>query len=380
MTMRIFRNILIFAAALAMALLVPAGAAAQRVRDIARVKGVRPQHLTGIGLVIGLAGSGDSQQSELKKKFFANLIRNMGANVTLTPADLKSRNTALVIVSATIPSTLKIGAEFEVTVSSLGDASSLRGGTLLAVPLRGPNAVEPEQGKGTVPFFALAQGDVFVEKEDPKATLGRSHAVLEAPIEDGPFPAELDSITILLLEPDFTTAARIVSRINRQEMFRESGKAVPAEPLAAAADSGTIHVRIPNHFLRGDRVVDFVSKVLDIEVPEVGSEALISINRQSGSVVINGAVRISASAVVSYKGAMLRIPALPLAVSDAKGVGAPGAGAAPVPERPVDFERNPLLIDVVQDLKRQEFDSKDIANILRELHRTKAILGKLVEW
>ncbi len=379
--MRRFWNILAFVAAFAAATLLPSRAAAQRIRDVARVKGVRPQHLTGIGLVIGLSGTGDSQQSDLKKKFFANLIRNMGSNVTLTPADLKSRNTALVIVSATVPSTLKVGAEFDVTVSSLGDAASLRGGHLLAVPLRGPNAVEPEAGKGTSPYYAVAQGDVFIEKDgDAKAALGRSHAVLEAPLDEATFPTVLDSITILLLEPDFSTAARIASRINHQELFREEERTTPAEPLAVAADSGTVKVRIPNHFLREDRIVDFISKVLDVEVPEIGGEALISINRQSGAVVINGAVRVAAAAVVTYKGAMMRIPYA--APAGAPAAAAPaGAAAAPAPAgRPTELERNPLLIDVVQDLKKQEFDAKDIANILRELHRTKAILGRLVEW
>jgi flagellar P-ring protein precursor FlgI len=373
--MRTAQNIIAFLAAFAAASLAPATAQAQRIRDVARVKGVRPQHLTGIGLVIGLAGSGDSQQSELKKKFFANLIRNMGANFPLSANDLRSRNTALVIVSATVPSTLKVGAEFDVTVSSLGDASTLRGGHLLAVPLRGPSAVEPELGKNMVPYYALAQGDVFVEKEgDGKATVGRSHAVLEAAIDDATFPANLDSITVLLLEPDFGTAARIAARINRQELFREPDGPARGDPLAAAVDSGTVRVRIPNHFLREDRVVDFISRVLDLEVPEVEGEALISINRQSGAVVINGAVRVSASAVVTYKGAMVRIP-------DGQRQAAAGAPpGAPARPAPVELEKNPLLIDVVDDLKKQQFDSRDIANILRELHRTKAILGRLVEW
>jgi flagellar P-ring protein FlgI len=376
-SMKATLKILAFLIAFAAVLLAPARVAAQRVRDIARVKGIRPQHLTGIGLVIGLTGTGDSQQSELKKKFFANLIRNMGANIQLTAADLKSRNTALVIVSATVPSTLKVGAEFDVTVSSLGDASSLRGGHLLAVPLRGPSAVEAELGKATVPYYALAQGDVFVEKEgDGKVTLGRSHAVLEAAIDDAAFPVEMDSITILLLEPDFSTAARIASRINHQELFRETDAGAGVEPLAAAADSGTVRVRIPNHFLRQDRVVDFVSKVLDTEIPEVAGEALISINRQSGAVVINGAVRVSATAVVTYKGAMIRIPDGIVSAAPS----APAPGAPPPAPRISELDRNPLLIDVVQDLKKQDFESRDIANILRELHRTKAIIGKLVEW
>lgn len=360
--------------ALLLGWLLPARACGQRIRDIARVKGVRPQHLTGIGLVIGLAGTGDGQQNELKKKFFQNLIRNMGTNVPLTNNDLKSRNTALVIVSATVPSTLKVGAEFDVTVSSLGDAASLRGGHLLAVPLRGPGAVEVEAGRTTVPYYAIAQGDVFVEKDgEGKVTVGRSHAVVEAPIDDASFPATLDSITVLLLEPDFGTASRIAARINRQEIFREAvGPA--GGPLAVAADSGTVRVRIPNHFLREDRLVDFISRVLDIEVPDVDGEALISINRQNGAVVINGAVRVAAAAVVTYKGAMLRIPEV------APGRAAPAGNQGPEPQGPAEPERNPLLIDVVADLKREEFDSRDIANILRELHRTKAILGRMIEW
>jgi len=360
------RNGFSFTFALLLALtLAPRDGFAQRIRDIARVKGIRPQHLTGIGLVIGLAGSGDSQQSELKKKFFANLIRNMGASMELTAKDLRSRNTALVIVSATVPSTLKVGSEFDVTVSSLGDASSLRGGHLLAVPLRGPSAINPDPADGFVPYYAVAQGDVFVEKEgEAKVTLGRSHAVLERAIDDVPFTTDIDSITILLLEPDFSTAARIVSRINRYELFQEVGNGSVAAPLALAVDSGTVRVRIPNHFLREDRVVEFISRILEIEIPEVSGEALISINRQSGAVVINGAVRVSTAAVVTYKGAMIRIP----------------EARPPAPGEEKIFDRNPLLIDVVQDLKQYDFEARDIANILREMHRTKAILGRFVEW
>lgn len=367
---RMVRSGIIFLAAFLAVTFSAAEAHAQRVRDIARVKGVRPQHLTGIGLVIGLSGSGDSQQNELKKKFFANLVRNMGTNIQLGPADLKSRNTAIVIASATIPSNLKVGTEFDVTVSSLGDASSLRGGHLLAVPLRGPGAVEPEAGKNTIPYYALAQGQVFVDREDEgKVTVGRSQAVLEAAIDTTPFLENLDSITILLLEPDFGTASRIATRINRYELFREPGSTENAIPLALAPDSGTVAVRIPNHFLRDDRVVEFISRILDIEVPEVEREALISINRQSGAVAINGSVRVAASSVVTYKGSMLRVP-------DAKPSDPAGTGANP---GAADAERNPLLIDVMKDLDKHGFDSKDIASILRELYRTKAIIGHLVE-
>ena len=353
-----------WATAVAVFLLASREAHGQRIRDIARVKGDRPQHLTGLGLVIGLAGTGDSQQNELKSKLLETLVRNLGVSVPLKPTDIKSKNTALVVVSATVSSTLKVNSEFDVKVSSLGDAASLRGGHLLAVPLRGPTAVEYQPGEASAPFYAIAQGDVVVDREGAdKVTLARSQAILTTAIEEDLSSIATDQLTLILLEPDFSTAAQIASRINAQEIFRETGGA-SVGPLAVAPTSGLIRVRVSNHYLQEDRVVGFISRVLDIEIPGGEGEALISINNQTGAVVINGAVRVAASAVVSYKGAMVRIPS-------ARAAGAPGEATL--------ADDNPLLIDVVDDLKSAAFTSKDIASVLRELHSTRAIIGKLVE-
>ncbi len=351
-------------AAVVVFLACPGLADAQRIRDLARIKGVRPQHLTGIGLVIGLNSTGDSQQNKLLKKFYFQLIQNMGTRIPIEIEDLKSRNTAVVVVSATVPSSLKVGSEFEVVVSSIGDADSILGGYLLAVPMRGPNAMDRDQ---KVPYYAVAQGRIFSEREgESKMRVGKSPAVLEAPIDDLPFLSNLEDITILLNEPDYGTVSRVAAKINEQDLFKDPAAPSTAPSLAAAIDSGMVRVQIPTAYLQGDRVIDFISQVLDLEMPEIEREALVAVNRQTGSVVINGSVRVASSALISYKGMMVRVPAA--GGTDDKNKAPSGP-----------LERNPLLIDVIKALEKEEFKSTDIAHILRQLHRTGALIGKFVE-
>lgn len=355
-------------AALLVGLLLQGVADAQRIRDLGRIKGVRPQHLTGIGLVIGLNGTGDSQQNILMKKFYHQLVKNMGDVVPFEISDLKTRNTALVVVSATVSSSLKVGSEFEVVVSSIGDAETVTGGYLLAVPLRGPGAAPREDGQAVVEYHAVAQGLIFAEREEGKVRVGKARAVLERPIDTGVFLSNLEDITIILNEPDYGVSSRISAKINEHDLFRDPNAPAHAAALARAIDESTIRVRIPTSYLRGDRVIDFISQIMEIEVPDIDREALVAINRQTGVVVINGAVRVAASALVSYKGAMIRIPEAKSASDD------PSAPASP-------FDRNPLLMDVIHVLKNSnlEFTGNDIVHILRELQKAGAIIGKFVE-
>lgn len=342
-------------------------AAAQRIRDLARVEGERHRQLQGIGLVVGLTGTGDGQQNLITKKFLLKMIQNSGNFPEVTLDDLKSRNVALVEVTASVPTSLRVGSEFEVAVSSIGDSESLRGGSLIGVPLRGPGVVKGENGLIQFENYALAHGSVFSEDEgEGKLTVGKAKAILEKRMYGGDLFTNLDEISLILLKPDFGTAYRVESKINQHDLFRDPTAGLNAPLLAKALDSSSVSVRIPTSYLSRNRVIDFISQVMEIEVPEVDREALVAINRKTGSVVNNGAVRVAASATISYNNVFIRVPAQ-LATGD------------PNDSNGNPFDRNPLLIDVIKVLNLEDFSGSDVAHILRQLHRVGAINGKFVE-
>ncbi len=340
--------------------LFPRVASAQRIKDVANVRGVRPVHLTGIGLVIGLGGTGDSQRNEVLKQYYVQVLSNMGTGIAPAVADVKTRNAALVMVNATVPSSMKPGTEFEVTVSSIGDAESLRGGYLLAVPLKLPYAYEP--GEGSV--YAEADGALFSEEEGTgKISRARSRAVLRQPLDENTFLTNLEHIALVLDEPDFGTASEMARTINAFDLFRDR-RSRGLMSIASPLDSSTVQVRIPTSYLREDRIVDFISEVLEIEITSVDREAMVAIDRQKGSVIVNGGVLISLPVFIKYKGANIRIPP---AVPD----------VPPVPPAGDQY----LLVDVIDALESPEFEftGTDIIHILEQMNVAGLIRGKFVE-
>ena len=178
---------------------------AARLKDIASIRGVRENQLIGYGLVVGLKGTGDSQ-AEFTSKSFAQLIQKLG--VKLEGADLQSKNVAAVIVTATLPAFAKAGNPLDVTVSSIGDATSLVGGTLLQAPMRAANDE----------IFAVAQGAISItgDGKDIHTTAGRipNGAMIERDIQADFATKKMFRMT--LHNPDFTTATRTVLTINKE--------------------------------------------------------------------------------------------------------------------------------------------------------------------
>lgn len=344
--------------------LFPRVATAQRIKDVAKVRGIRPVLLTGIGLVVGLSGTGDSQRNAVLKQYYVQVLSNMGTGIAPTVADVKTRNAALVMVNGTVPSSMKPGTEFEVSVSSIGDADSLRGGYLLAVPMKFPYAYEP--GEGTV--HAQADGPLFCEEEGSgKISRAKTRAVLRVAFEERPFLSNLENVILVLDRPDFATASEVARKVNGFDLFRSPDSLPGAKPLALPLDSSTVRVRIPTTYLQEDRIVDFISQVLQIEVADVQREALVAIDRQKGSVVINGAVLVSLPAFIRYKGATIRIPGV-------------AGGEETDPATSSGFQQN-LLVDVVNELERPdfEFSGADVIHILQQMNRAGLIRGKFVE-
>ena len=264
-------------------LCLPFEAAGARIKDLVSIKGIRPNQLFGYGLVIGLNGTGDKDGTTFTVQGLVNMLERQGIHVP--SVDVKVNNVAAVMVSANLPPFARVGKKIDITVSSIGDAKSLQGGTLLMTPLKGVD------GK----VYALAQGPVSVggyaasgaagggtTKNHPTVGLIAGGATVEMEV-----PLSLEEkreFTLVLHHPDFTTASRIAEQVNGY--FRE--------PLARPVDSGTLEILVPQRFQ--DNVVSLLAEVGQLEVkPDM--DAKVIVNERTGTVVIGENVRISTVAV-----------------------------------------------------------------------------------
>jgi flagellar P-ring protein FlgI len=256
-----------------------------RIKDIARVQGWRTHALVGYGLVTGLAGTGDSQANATTKQTLSNLLAQF--NLTLQPTAISSRNVAVVMVSANLATYARPGDTTDVTVSSMGDAKSLVGGTLLLTPLK---AVDDQT-------YVMAQGSLTVGgyEYDANGTLGQKNHPTVATVPGGglvevapPAPqlGRRDSFSLSLIEPDYTNAARMADVINT---------ALGGE-LAHARDPNDVDVRVPETYR--ERFVDLVRNIESLEVP-TDFRARVVVNERTGTVVSGANVRIS-QAAISY--------------------------------------------------------------------------------
>ena len=254
-----------------------------RIKDISSIKGIRPNQLFGYGLVIGLAGSGDKGGTNFTIQGLVNMLEKMGIHVSAE--DVKVSNVAAVMVNATFPPFARIGKKIDVIVSSIGDAKTLQGGTLLLTPLSGVD------GK----IYALAQGPIsiggFMIGGAAGGGVGKNHPTVGrisggATVERE-IPLSLRNkreLTIILNNPDFMTATRIATTVN--EKF--------GEDLAQPIDSGALEVKIPDSFQ--DKVVQLLATLEDLEViPD--SVAKVIVNEKTGTIVIGENVRVSTVAV-----------------------------------------------------------------------------------
>ncbi len=253
-----------------------------RVKDVARVYEARPNQLMGFGLVVGLRNTGDSAQSVFTQRALTNLLAKLG--IAQNAEMFKSRNVAAVMVTAELPPFMKPGQKIDIVVSSMGDASSLKGGTLLQTPLQGAD------GK----IYAVCQGQVVVAVEQQNAqgmdvtnrsqpTVGR---VMDGAMVEKEVPAQFDKtgfLTLVLGRADFTTAARLSYAL-------ESAGIVGSQAL----DAATVQIPIPEE--EKERIVDFVSRVEDVQlIPD--SVAKVVVNQRTGTIVIGENVRLSPVAI-----------------------------------------------------------------------------------
>ena len=357
----------------------PAGAAPDnadapvRIKDLGRLSGWRENALVGYGLVTGLAGTGDSARSKATRQSIANMLSRFDLAV---PSDeVNTRNVAAVMITSQLPAFARAGDTIDITVTSIGDARSLVGGTLLLAPLKGPN------GK----VYALAQGSVAVggyrydangtlsQKNHPTVGTVSSGASIEATAPESAEPQR--SVTFVLAQPDYTTATRIADAIN-QSM---------GQSLADVRDAAGVDVIVPEKF-RG-QVPRFLAALEAVSV-HPDRRAKVVVNERTGTVVSGGDVRISRVAVSHGE---LRVSIItdntvsqPTLVRQT----GPGVRTQEVSNSRIAVDEhggqvflpatNNTVADLVQALARLHTSSRDIISILEAVKAAGALHADLI--
>ncbi len=277
------KTILLISLASLFAVATPA-MAQTRLKDIATVQGVRSNQLIGYGLVVGLNGSGDGSGTIFTNQAVTAMLQKFGVSVSST--SIKVKNVAAVMVTAGLPAFVKNGSTIDVVVSSLGDAQSLQGGTLLQTPLQAADGHVYAVAQGPISVGGFSAGGAGGGVTQNHPTVGRipSGALVEQEVATTYAGAAAHSISITLNQPDFTTAARIAAAIRNN---------LPDGAISARAEDGaTVQV----DFKDGSDPVSLIAALETISI-ETDDVAKVVINERTGTVVMGAAATVSACAV-----------------------------------------------------------------------------------
>lgn len=342
-----------------------------RLKDLVEFDGVRGNDLVGYGLVVGLNGTGDGiRNAPYTEEIMANILERLGVNVT--GEQFRPRNVAAVFVTATLPPFARAGSQIDVTVSAIGDASSLLGGTLIMTPLTAADGQIYAVSQGTVlAGGAVAEGDAAQVVEGvPTSGVIPAGARVEREI-DFDF-TQLTTLRLALRTPDFTTAGRIETAVNRA-----FGRGV-----ARMLDGGTVELDITATGARSP--AHAIGQIENIAV-EPQRRARVVVDQRSGTIVMGEDVRISRVAV-SQGNLTLRVEETPLAVQP--NPFAPGQTVI-VPRTNAEIEQDPgislaevptttSLSDVVEGLNALGVGPRDMIDILKSIKAAGALHAEFV--
>lgn len=342
-----------------------------RIKDLVEFDGVRGNDLVGYGLVVGLNGSGDGlRNAPFTEEIMSNILERLGVNVA--GEQFRPKNVAAVLVTAALPPFARGGGQIDVTVSAIGDASSLLGGTLIMTPLNAADGQIYAVAQGTIiAGGAVAEGDgANVTQGVPTAGVIPSGARVEREIEFD--LSSLTNLRLALRDADFTTAARIEQAINS-----DFGR-----PVAFMLDSGTVQLDIPE--TRMASVAHALGRIENISVlPE--RKARVVVDQRSGTIVMGEDVRISRVAV-SQGNLTLRIQEAPIAVqpnpfAEGETVIVPRTNAEIEEEPGIGLAEIPVgtsLSEVISGLNALGVSPRDMIDILKSIKAAGALHAEFI--
>ncbi len=273
----------IFVSFWALGMLRPLLPAATRIKDIASVEGVRENQLVGYGLVVGLNGTGDRSQTFFPTQMLANMLERSG--ISIVADQVRVKNIAAVMVTATLPPSMHQGSRVDVTVSSMGDAQSIQGGVLIMTPLRAANGEVYVTAQGQVVLGGFSAGGRGTRVQSNHPTVGRipNGGLVEQEVAVD--FAGKTKFNLVLNRNDFTTAHRAAQAINE----------VWGSGIASAIDGRSIAVSVPSNY--GDRIIEFLS-VIENASMDVDYVARVVVNEKTGTIVLGKEVKIKEVSII----------------------------------------------------------------------------------
>ncbi|GHS84980.1 flagellar P-ring protein [Synergistales bacterium] len=337
-----------------------------RIKDIADLEGARSNQLTGIGVVMGLAGTGD--KVPMAMQMMKNVLSQYGLSVE--QRDIRSKNVAVVSITADLPPYVRPGQTIDISVNAMGDAKSLQGGTLLQAPLKAADGrvYAVAQGSVLVGGYAAGGSSATTTKNIPTAGRIPNGAIVERDVPTD--YADGGQLAILLRQPDFTTAQRITDTLNSA-----FGR------VAYPADAGRIIIDLPPQYVGAPTA--FIAKMEKLEVePDVG--ARVAVNERTGTVVMGGDVKISSVAVAHGN--------LTVSVSENTNVVQPGpmSGGNTAAERSTNVDvdegkasfvalpATTTVKDLVKVINATGASPRDVIEILQAINEAGALHGQLI--
>jgi len=350
-------------------------AEASRIKDVASIEGVRENQLIGYGLVVGLRTTGDSVVgAPFTVQSLISMLNRMGVNLTLDPKQITAKNVAGVIVTAKLPPFAKPGTQIDVVVSSIGDAKSLQGGTLLITPLKAPDGLVYAVAQGPVTLGGFLGGKPGDTTSKNHTNVGRvpNGALVEREVNFD--MAGWESVSLVLHQPDFTTALRVADAVDH----------VFGKETAVPVSAGVVRVAVPRDYQ--ERMVQYLAAVESLDV-EVDQRARVVVNERTGTVVMGGHVRISTVAVAHGNLTVQVKTKLNVSQPNAPLVGNAAGQTVVTPEvettvkedeaRLLLLEQTVTLSDVVRGLNSVGITPRDIVAILQALKAAGALQADL---
>ncbi len=326
---------------------------AEKIENVASVVGVRNNQLIGYGLVVGLNGTGDGTTSAFTVRSLSNLLQTV--NVKIDPKDIKSKNIAAVIVTAKLPPFARQGDRLDVTISSIGDAKSIEGGTLLITPLKGVD------GK----IYALAQGSLSIGGKNGKGRGELNHPTAGIIINGGLVERSVaydiydkKYLKLSLKQSSFKTALEIEKRLNK----------IFDEKIAVAIDPKTIKLRKPDDL----SVISFMAKILDTEIFYQPKEKIV-IDERTGTIVAGVNIKID-PVVITHKDMTIKIEPVKSISKDKNSVFIDTNMAVNMKNDILNMQKNSITVsNLARALQKLGAKPKDVISIIESIKKAGAI-------